>query len=683
MALRQFQAFLDDVATIRLVMEKRFDTEHMSFSLESDDATSQLFIHSCLEVENLVLYYLTSLHALNLDKDYTIYDQDRNKIELGYGHIVRSAIFEQNYTYDGSDLGASYSPQSTSFKLWAPISKQVFLVLEGTPYAMTRGSKGVWQVTVEGDLDSQSYHYLHKVNGEWISVHDPYALSSKANSGDSYVINPNKLHKVRRAKTQRPISQAIVYEMSVRDFSWQTEAGFKHRSQFLGLTESPVLDCMKLGMDYIKNLGVTHIQLLPVYDFGSVDENKPQAVYNWGYDPMQYNLPEGSFSSLPDDPYARILELQEAIQAYHDADISVNMDVVYNHVYHAEKYAFELIVPGYFYRYNEHGMRTDGTFCGNDVASERSMVRNYIKQSLRQWTSIYGFDGFRFDLMGILDIQTINQIQEELLAIHPNIYLYGEGWKMATGLDYEKLAHQYNADQLPEVSFFNDDYRDTFKKLLLNPTRLVDKQLHEKVQHLLTGSRYSHFITPQQSLNYIECHDNATAFDYFHIEHPDWTPQQQKRAASFGLQLILISQGMAFIHSGQEFFRTKDEIDNSYNIPDRINRLDWTRAIRYKEHIQFIQELIAFRKDNPVLCQDSYETIRESCHFCWLTEYVLRYQVTNGDKTIQFIINFADSDFVFENEEERTIRFSFPPVDDNKAQQITLAGQSICILETK
>ncbi|HFU4448203.1 TPA: type I pullulanase [Streptococcus suis] len=683
MALRQFQAFLDDVATIRLVMEKRFDTEHMSFSLESDDATSQLFIHSCLEVENLVLYYLTSLHALNLDKDYVIYDQDRNKTELGYGHIVRSAIFEQNYTYDGSDLGASYSPQSTSFKLWAPISKQVFLVLEGTPYTMTKGSKGVWQVTVEGDLDSQSYHYLHKVNGEWISVHDPYTLSSKANSGDSYVINPNKLHKVRRAKTQRPSSQAIVYEMSVRDFSWQTEAGFKHRSQFLGLTESPVLDGMKLGMDYIKNLGVTHIQLLPVYDFGSIDENKPQAVYNWGYDPMQYNLPEGSFSSLPDDPYARILELQEAIQAYHDADISVNMDVVYNHVYHAEKYAFELIVPGYFYRYNEHGMRTDGTFCGNDVASERSMVRNYIKQSLRQWTSIYGFDGFRFDLMGILDSQTINQIQEELSAIHPNIYLYGEGWKMATGLDYEKLAHQYNADQLPEVSFFNDDYRDTFKKLLLNPTRLVDKQLHEKVQHLLTGSRYSHFITPQQSLNYIECHDNATAFDYFHIEHPDWTPQQQKRAASFGLQLVLISQGMAFIHSGQEFFRTKDEIDNSYNIPDRINRLDWTRAIRYKEHIQFIQELIAFRKDNPVLCQDSYETIRESCHFCWLTEYVLRYQVTNGDKTIQFIINFADSDFVFENEEERTIRFSFPPVDDKKAQQITLAGQSICILETK
>lgn len=683
MALRQFQAFLDDEATIRLVMEKRFDSEHMSFSLESNDATSQLFIHSCLEVDNQIIYYLTSLHALTLDKDYTVYDQDRNKIELGYGHIVRSAIFEQNYTYNGNDLGANYRLEATTFRLWAPISKQVFLVLEGNPYAMTRGSKGVWEVIVEGDLETKSYHYLHKVNGEWISVHDPYALSSQANSGNSYVINPDKLHRIRRANTQLPISQAVIYEMSVRDFSWQKEAGFNHRSQYLGLTESPFMDGMKLGMHYVKDLGVTHIQLLPVFDFGSVDENKPQAVYNWGYDPMQYNLPEGSYSSQPNDPYARILELQEAIQAYHDADISVIMDVVYNHVYHAEKYAFELIVPGYFYRYDEHGMRTDGTFCGNDVASERSMVRNYIKQSVRQWLEIYGFDGFRFDLMGILDIETINQIQAELVALHPNVYLYGEGWKMATGLEYDKLAHQYNAAQLPNISFFNDDYRDTFKKLLLNPNRLIEEQLHEKVQHLLTGSRLTHFLTPQQSLNYIECHDNATAFDYFHIENPNWTPHQQKRAASFGLQLILISQGMAFIHCGQEFFRTKDEIENTYNVSDTINRIDWTRAIHYKEHIEFIQELIAFRKNNPILSQDNYESIQQTCDFYWLTEFVLRYQVISEEKTIQFIINFADSDFTFERDQDKTVLYNYPPVEEHDQQKITIAGQSICILEDK
>ena len=285
--------------------------------------------------------------------------------------------------------------------------------------------------------------------------------------------------------------------------------------------------------------------------------------------------------------------------------------------------------------------------------------------------------------MGILDSETINQIQAELVALHPNVYLYGEGWKMATGLEYDKLAHQYNAAQLPNISFFNDDYRDTFKKLLLNPNRLIEKQLHEKVQNLLTGSRLTHFLTPQQSLNYIECHDNATAFDYFHIENPNWTPHQQKRAASFGLQLILISQGMAFIHCGQEFFRTKDKIENTYNVSDTINRLDWTRAIHYKEHIEFIQELIAFRKNNPILSQDNYESIQQTCDFYWLTEFVLRYQVISEEKTIQFIINFADSDFTFERDQDKTVLYNYPPVEEHDQQKITIAGQSICILEDK
>ncbi|HFU4026059.1 TPA: type I pullulanase [Streptococcus suis] len=681
MALREFQAFLDDAATIRLVMEKRFDCDSMAFTLESSNNEEELIIHSRLETDFEVIYYLTSLHALNLETDYLIYDQDRNAVELGYGAIVRSALFEKNFTYSGNDLGASYTAQETSFKFWGPISKAVFVVVEGKPHAMTLTEKGVWQTQVTGDLEGQSYHYLHKVNGQWLSVHDPYALSSQANSGDSYVIDLTKLATPNRAKTQLPMSQAIVYEMSVRDFSQQKEAGFQHRSQFAGLTESPVLDGMKLGMDYIKDLGVTHIQLLPLYDFGSVDEKKPQAVYNWGYDPVQYNVPEGSFSSQPNDPYARIRELQAAIQAYHDADISVIMDVVYNHVYHAEEYAFERIVPGYFYRYNQDGFRTDGTFCGNDVASERSMVRNYIKQSLRQWTSLYGFDGFRFDLMGILDIQTMNEIAAELKELHPNIYLYGEGWKMGTGLGFDQLAHQYNADQMEELGFFNDDYRDTFKKLLLNPQRLVEKNLHEKIQHLLAGSHYSHFLSPDQSVNYLECHDNATVFDYFHIENPDWTPQQQKRAASFGLQLILISQGLAFIHAGQEFFRTKDEIDNTYNVTDAINRLDWTRAIQYQDHIDFIRDLIALRKQYPELSQASYDTIGQTCDFYWLTEFVLRYQVKTEKGVLQFVINFADSDFGYEKEEDKTVLFNYPAVDEPDQQVLTIAGQSICILK--
>lgn len=441
---------------------------------------------------------------------------------------------------------------------------------------------------------------------------------------------------------------------------------------------------MSLGLDYVKNLGVTHIQLMPLYDFGSVDEWKPEAVYNWGYDPVQYNVPDGSFSSNPNDPYARILELQDAIQAYHDADISVVMDVVYNHVYHAETYAFEKIVPGYFYRYNEEEVRTDGTYCGNDVASERSMVRNYIKQSVRQWVEVYGFDGFRFDLMGIIDSKTMQEIQAELSSLYPNIYLYGEGWKMGTGLPEQKLAHQYNAYQLPNIGFFNGDYRDTFKKILLNPYYILEHQQQEKIQDLLSGSINGHFIDPQQSLNYLECHDNATLFDYLNLQNPNMSRHDQKRAASFGLQLVLISQGMVFIQSGQEFFRTKDGIDNTYNSPDAINQLDWTRALRYQNHIQFISDFIRFRKDHPILSQESYYSIEENCSFYWLSEYVLRYQIQSEKETIQFIINFSTQDYHFTKGEHQEVHFTYPPLVDKSAQEFHIAGQSICTLvETK
>lgn len=683
MALRQFQPYLDDVATIRLVMEKRFDADSMSFSIESQESAFELFIGRRIEEAQTVTYILTSFHSFSLETDYFIYDQDRNAAELAYGNVVRSDLFEQFFTYSGQDLGASYSPTATTFKLWAPISKQVILRLAGDAYPMTKTEHGVWEITITGDWEGQAYHYLHRVNGQWTEVHDPYALTSLANSGDSVVINPTMFARTKRAKTQIAPSQAIIYEMSVRDFSWQTDAGFKHPGQFAGLAESPRIGNQALGLDYIKQLGITHIQLMPLYDFGSVDELHPKAVYNWGYDPVQYNVPEGSFSSNPNNPYARILELQAAIQAYHDADISVIMDVVFNHVYHAETYAFEKIVPGYFYRYNDLEQRTDGTFCGNDVASERSMVRNYIKQSLKQWVELYGFDGFRFDLMGITDSKTMQEIQAELSVLHPNIYLYGEGWKMGTGLPEQKLAHQYNAYQLPDISFFNDAYRDTFKKILLNPHYILDHQQHEKVQDLLAGSLNGHFLSPQQSLNYLECHDNATVYDYFRIQNPNMSHHDQKRAASFGLQLILISQGMTFIHSGQEFFRTKNGLDNTYNSPDAINQLDWTRSIRYQNHVQFICDFIAFRKAHPILSQESYCSIKENCKFYWLSELVLRYEISSETEIIQFIINFSTNDFLFTKEEEQEVCFTFPPLVDKSQEQFKIAGQSICTLVKK
>ncbi|WP_394405292.1 type I pullulanase [Streptococcus sp. 20-1249] len=680
MALRQFTAFLDTETTIRLQMDATLPHKDMTFCLENETSNIQLDLLATLEEADTIIFQLESPEKLDITQFYTIFDQDRNRVELSFGDIVRSQVFDDTFAYDGKDLGATYSSQQTTFRFWAPISKQAFVVIEGTPHLMTKVNQSTWMAEVTGDLEGQTYYYLHRVNGEWLEVHDPYALSSQANSRHSYIINPEKFLKPSPLTQQLPISQAIIYEMSVRDFSQQAEAGFKHAGQFLGLTESPTLNGHALGFDYIQQLGVTHIQLMPLYDFGSVDETQPQTVYNWGYDPVQYNVPEGSFSTNPNDPYARILELQTAIQHYHQAGIGVTMDVVYNHVYNADTYAFERIVPGYFFRFDEKRQRVSGTFCGNDVASERAMVSRYIRQSLQQWVTLYGFDGFRFDLMGIIDMDTINQAAQELRQINPNLYLYGEGWKMATGLDFDQLAHQYNAAHLPGIAFFNDDYRDSFKKVILNPQRLIEKQEHEKIQNLLAGSRNGHYISPQQSLNYIECHDNATAFDYFHIENPSWETHQQKRAASFGLQLTLIAQGTAFLHSGQEFFRTKNEIDNSYNIPDSINRLDWTRAEKYREHVDFISQLIHFRKEHLLMTQADYEAIHQVSDFYWLTEFVLRYTLRQGEQKLQFIINFATSDFEFQKESDQTVLFNYPALEEQPEQAFTIAGQSICIL---
>lgn len=652
MAFRNFQAYFDDLNRIAIKIPHHFDTTNLQFELEHKQTHETIATKIVSKgVDTFYAFYtLETEKELDLESFYWVYDNDRNKQSLLFGSIVRKPIFDQLFTYEGHDLGSRYTTKETTFKLWAPISEEVLLHIN-TPskqvYPMTRLDKGVWQLKVDGDWDGASYHYLHLVNDEWIEVHDPFALSSMANSGDSFVINPNKLRQPSRAKTQVPINQAIIYEMSVRDFSSQPEAGFTNPGKFKGLTESPEVDGQKIGMSYIKNLGITHIQLMPVYDFGSVDENHPQAVYNWGYDPVQYNTPDGSFATNPNDPYSRILELQDAIEAYHKADISVIMDVVYNHVYHAETYAFEKIVPGYFYRVDDMGLRTNGTFCGNDVASERPMVNRYIRQSLSMWSSLYGFDGFRFDLMGILDIETMNQIAKELKEIYGNIYLYGEGWNMGTGLHSDQLAHQYNAFQLPDFGFFSDDYRNNMKRALANPERLEADYRRDKLANSLRAGFYGHFATPSQAVNYIECHDNATFFDYLTLIHPEMSDQEHYATARLALELVLLSQGIAFIHSGQEFFRTKELIDNSYNIPDTINRLDWKRAIEFSEDTTFFRKLIAFRKAHPILSLSSYDEIKKATHINWINNNLLEYTIRTEDDYLKILVNFSSDKQVY------------------------------------
>ena len=693
MAFRTFQAYLDDQSLITIELEKQFYTEQLQFTIETVDSTQTLQIRTLEEQDDFVQYSLAPLEPLDLTSHYWIYDQDRNKTFLQFRHIVRKPIFDQTFAYDGDDLGAHYTPKVTTFKLWAPISEQVLLHLQNQVYPMTLGEKGVWQTEVSGDFDGAAYYYLHKVNGHWVEVHDPYALSSESNSGVSYVVNPEKITRpIHRAATQIPITKAVIYEMSVRDFSMQKEAEFSYPGKFKSLTESPDLQEHTLGMDYVKQLGITHIQLMPVYDFGSVDENHPELVYNWGYDPMQYNLPDGSFATNPHDPYTRIVELQEAIAAYHQADISVIMDVVYNHVYNPKTYAFEKIVPGYFFRYNHNGNLTNGTFCGNDVASERAMVRSYIKHSLKQWLTIYGFDGFRFDLMGILDIETMKQIAEELKSLYPNVYLYGEGWRMNTGLDSNRLAHQFNADKLPSYGFFNDHFRNTIKATIAEGQQLSEVHSLNSIENVLTanigfsGTGTEHFIAPQQAINYVECHDDATAFDYFAIQNPKIDLKERLDNARLALHLSLLAQGVPFIHSGQEFFRSKNLMDNTYNAQDAINRLDWLRSIEYEKDVDFVRQLIQFRKANLLLSLETRTEIKDYCSVEWLSDSVVEYKIKEKEDQITILINFGNEAFSYPNQDKQAIFINYPeisldvPLNTNK-DSCTVPAKQVLVLK--
>ena len=691
MTLRHFKAYLDDPTTLQVIMSKDLPHQNLSFRLESPDAiTLHPWIAKEEEYDTNYALTLKLDQALDLTKDFDLYDNDRNHAPLIFRHILRDFHFDETFDARQYQLGAHFRPDQTNFRLWAPLSRSVWLKItkndHTTTHALNKLSKGVWEITLAGDWEGAHYSYLHHVNGTWQNVHDPYAISSQANSGESYVVNPRQFLAVHPLLTSIPKEEAVIYEMSVRDFTSQSEAHFEHPSQFLGLVESHQLHGLPIGLDYLKALHISHVQLMPIFDFGSVDESQPRLLYNWGYDPVQYNVPEGSFASLPDDPYRRITELQTAVSHYHDAGIGVIMDVVYNHVYDIERYAFEKIVPGYVARVDKEGKRTNGSWCGNDVASERRMIRQYIKDSLIHWVKTYDIDGFRFDLMGLLDSQTMQEIAQELRAIKPNIYLYGEGWEMPTGLAPQALAHHNNAKQLPDYGFFNDTFRDTFKKVITQPSLLIEEDLHQVIENLLTGSignsqEPAKFLTANQSVNYLECHDNATFFDYIRLQRPSIHQKEQEHLARFGLQLQLLSQGMGFIHSGQEFFRTKNHIDNSYNSPDSINHLDWERASHHQETIAFFQKLIAFRRHHPLLALNTAKRIQIASQFYWITPYFLRYNLYEEHQDLEVVINFSTEKVTYHNHDKRQLLVHYPEVGNLGTQPIiTLPPQSLIVL---
>ena len=538
-----------------------------------------------------------------------------------------SYLFESKYTYNGKDLGATWSPDKTVFRVWAPsVSKiAVKLYRSGDPKdeeqlsfrEMQPAENGTWITEFRGDLNGIYYTYLAKIDGQLVEVCDPYARATGVNGHRAMVIDlastdPENWAQDTDPHAGNPITDAVIYELHLRDLSVDENSGIRHKGKYLGLAETGTVnpDGLPTGLDHIKALGVTHVHLLPVYDFGSVDETRLQEPqFNWGYDPVNYNVPEGSYATDPHHGAVRVAEMKQMVKALHDNGLSVIMDVVYNHVYKRDQFCINQLVPGYFSRIGKDGEYSNGTGCGNDTASERSMVRKYIVDSVCYWADEYHIDGFRFDLVGLLDAQTVNEIVSAVHEKHPNVIFYGEGWSIPTGVTKPgiPMATQQNAALTPNFAYFSDTLRDALRGHVFNDRAKGYLSGQPGLAPAVAGCFAANTPwtkDPTQIINYASCHDNMTLFDRLTLSNPDATHADLIRMNCLAAAICMLSQGVPFFQAGEEMLRSKPRPDgsfehNSYNLPDSVNSLKWDTldaSIR-----DYYAGLIAFRKAHPAL----------------------------------------------------------------------------------
>ena len=556
--------------------------------------------------------------------------------------------------YTGNDLGAVYSPKMTRFKVWAPEAESVKLNLykqgEGDnlieQHIMKKSANGTYVFEKQGDCNGIYYTYTVVNHGEEQEAVDPYTKAAGVNGQRGMVINLAKTNpqgfELDGYRNPEHITDAIIYEGSVRDFTMDESSGVFHNGKFLGLTEANTTNHFgeATALDYISGLGVTHVQILPAFDFETVDEKNQKAQYNWGYDPDNYNVPEGSYAVSPYDGAVRIQEMKQMVLALHSRGIGVIMDVVFNHTYRRDDSNLQKIVPGYYYRSDETGY-TNGSGCGNEVASDRPMVQKLIVDSLIYWAKEYHIDGFRFDLMGVLDIDTMNVFAEGLIEIRPDIYLYGEGWNGGpSSLAEEKRAFKASAKKMPGIGMFNDDIRDTIKGSVFYDDHLGfvngGTHLENALRYGITGAvahpqvDYDAYGSkpwakePGQSINYVSCHDNYTLWDKLSVSCPEASEEKKKAMNRLCAAIVFTSQGVPFIQAGEEFLRSKPLpekkgfAENSYNMPDAVNSIKWDNIHEYPDMIAYYKGLMALRKAHPVFRMKSEAEMTQN--LCFLSD---------------------------------------------------------------
>ena len=584
--------------------------------------------------------------------------------------------------YQGKDLGLLYTPAASHFRIWSPpaAAAQLLLYRSGsdvTAYKiidLQKGEAGTWSTHLEGDQKGVWYNFRVNINGQWNqAVPDPYARAVGVNGKKALIFDPRDTDpegwaadKVNHYPGDDRPTDAVIYELHIRDLSIDPSSGITHKGKFLGLVEegthSP--DGLSTGLSHLKELGVTHIHLLPFFDYNSVDESRPDSPqYNWGYDPLNYNAPEGSYSTNPADGISRIKELKQMIAVLHRNGLKVVMDVVYNHTGVTETSNFNELVPGYYYRHKSDGSLSNATACGNETASEAPMMRKFMLESVLYWAREYHIDGFRFDLMGVHDIATMNLISDSLRRVRPDVLLYGEGWTAGDSPLPDSLrALKKNVSKLHGIAVFNDDIRDGIKGSVfdIHDKGFVSGKLDaiESIKFGIVGacqhpqidyskvnySKQPYAWSPDEVINYCECHDNNTLWDKLALSCPDTSEETRIKMHKLALTIVLTSQGIPFLHAGTEFLRTKKGVENSYKSPDSINALDWHRKRQYQDVFEYTKALIRLRKNYPVFRMHTASEIAQKLRFEENTPSgVLAYTINDQAKRIWVAFNASST----------------------------------------
>lgn len=565
-------------------------------------------------------------------------------------------------------LGIEYSKEKTSFKVLAPTVDNIKLLIYEGPeetyrdeYSMERNDEGIYHVTIEGDLKNKFYTYLVDNRDE---VTDPYSYAASLNGIRSCILDLNETNP--KGWEEHPIPfredlcKSIIYEVHIKDFTIHPSSNVKHRGKYLGFCqEGTTYNGLSTGIDHLKELGITHVHLMPVYDYLTVKEEKEyfyhEENYNWGYDPEHFNIPEGSYSLKPEDPKLRIKELKTLIMKLHEAGISVVMDVVYNHTYRGKTSNFNVLYPNYFYRKLKDGEFSDGSNCGNELATEREMVGRFIKESLIYWMEEYKVDGFRFDLMALIDIDTVEEIVKELKEIKEDVLIYGEPWTGGKTTLSDSMTTSKGTQTNKGFAFFNDEFRDAIKGDNDGYKKgFAQGNIDEKnaVETGIVGSIFydeAHIgftASPSETINYVNSHDNLILQDKLMKLFPNSTNEELIRHSKFIMSILFTAQGLTFIHAGNEFLRSKKMVKDSYNSPISINAIDWSLKEKNIEFFNFMKDLIELKKNYPQFNCSTASKIRRKIKFLdtRLDENLITYTLET-DKIGKYLLIIHNGNF--------------------------------------